>query len=451
MSKFLKIFAPTGLGVAGLLGSAYILADQFVVDLPAPARGAVTLVAAANAEEAAPEAAAGNGGGMAATTEAAAAPETPEGGFGLGRAALPEEVAAWDIDIRPDGAGLPEGEGDVRTGEEVYVAQCASCHGDFGEAVGRWPQLAMGFDTLDGEDPVKTVGSYWPYLSTVWDYVHRAMPFGNAQSLSADEVYAITAYILYLNQVVEDDFVLSKATFSEVEMPNEGGFFMDDRAETELPEFSGEACMENCKDGVEITKRAQVLDVTPDTGGGGDAAASEAGSEETVQVAAAEDSAAGAAAEDSAAGAAAEDSAAGAAAEAPAGDTAGAAAEAPEAEQAAPEAETAALDPELVGQGEKVFRKCQACHQIGEGASNRVGPHLNGVIGRTVGGLDGFGYSDALAEAAGSGETWTAEHLAAFLADPRGTYPGTKMSFAGLRKDKDVEALLAYLRSASAE
>ncbi len=189
-----------------------------------------------------------------------------EGGLGLGRAALPEEVAAWDIDIRPDGAGLPVGSGDVFTGEEIFTEQCAHCHGDFGEAVGRWPQIAGGFGTLDREDPVKTVGSYWPYLSTVWDYVHRAMPFGYAQSLTDDQVYALTAYILYLNDIVDEDFELSDETFAEVTMPNVENFFMDDRDDAELARFSGEACMENCKDAVEITKRATVLDVTPEDG-----------------------------------------------------------------------------------------------------------------------------------------------------------------------------------------
>ena len=117
--------------------------------------------------------------------------------LGLGRAATNNEIKAWDIDIRPDGKGLPVGSGSVIIGEELYTDNCASCHGDFGEGIDRWPELAGGFDTLDSEDPVKTVGSYWPYLSTVWDYVHRAMPFGNAQSLNNDEVYAITAYIYY--------------------------------------------------------------------------------------------------------------------------------------------------------------------------------------------------------------------------------------------------------------
>ena len=189
-----------------------------------------------------------------------------EDGLGLGREALPEEVAAWDIDVRPDGVGLPVGSGDVLTGEEIFTEQCAYCHGDFGEAVGRWPQIAGGFGTLDREDPVKTVGSYWPYLSTVWDYVHRAMPFGYAQSLTDDQVYAVTAYILYLNDIVDDEFELSNETFSDVTMPNVENFFMDDRDDLELARFSSEACMENCKDTVEITKRATVLDVTPEDG-----------------------------------------------------------------------------------------------------------------------------------------------------------------------------------------
>src|SRR6056297_3318024 len=187
---------------------------------------------------------------LATTAVYAIAQETPapsrEGGYGLGREALPEEIAAWDIDVRPDGQGLPVGTGDVWTGDEVFVEKCAVCHGDFGEGAGRWPQLAMGFGTLEGQDPVKTVGSYWPYLSTVWDYVHRAMPFGEAQSLTDDEVYALVAYILYSNYVVDDDFTLSNENFTEVVMPNAGGFFMDDRAEAEYPAFTAEPCMENC-------------------------------------------------------------------------------------------------------------------------------------------------------------------------------------------------------------
>ncbi|MEH6832940.1 MAG: c-type cytochrome, partial [Sulfitobacter sp.] len=96
--------------------------------------------------------------------------------FGLGRTALPEEIAAWDGDVRPDGTGLPEGSGDAIVGEEVFADQCAACHGDFAEGIGNWPKLAGGADTLDHDDPLKTVGSYWPYLSTSFDYIKRSMP-----------------------------------------------------------------------------------------------------------------------------------------------------------------------------------------------------------------------------------------------------------------------------------
>ncbi|AVO37143.1 cytochrome c [Pukyongiella litopenaei] len=188
------------------------------------------------------------------------------GPLGLGRPATPDEIAAWDTDVRPDGTGLPDGEGDVWTGEELFEANCAVCHGDFAEGVDNWPQLAGGFGTLDQDDPVKTVGSYWPYLSTTWDYIYRSMPYGNAQSLEPVDVYALVAYILYSNDLVDDDFVLSRDNFLDVEMPNAGGFRVDDRAETEYPLWRGEPCMENCKDAVTVTMRAAVLDVTPDDG-----------------------------------------------------------------------------------------------------------------------------------------------------------------------------------------
>lgn len=186
--------------------------------------------------------------------------------FGLGRPALPEEIAAWDLDVSPDGTGLPVGSGDVMTGDELFYDNCAACHGDFAEGVDNWPSLAGGLGTLDHDDPEKTVGSYWPYLSTAWDYVHRSMPFGGAQTLAPDDVYAIVAYILYSNDLVDEDFVLSNENFLEVEMPNANGFIIDDRDTVEVPVFTREPCMSNCKDSVEITMRATVLDVTPDEG-----------------------------------------------------------------------------------------------------------------------------------------------------------------------------------------
>ncbi len=185
-------------------------------------------------------------------------------GFGLGREALPEEIAAWDIDVRPDGQGLPEGKGSVKEGEEIYLERCASCHGEFGEGAGRWPVLAGGDGSLKSEHPEKTIGSFWPYLSTAFDYVHRAMPFGNAQSLTPDETYAIVAFLLNMNNLVKEDFVLSRENFTSVKLPNQGGFYMDDRETAEKHFWTKEPCMKNCKPKVEVVGRARVLDVTPE-------------------------------------------------------------------------------------------------------------------------------------------------------------------------------------------
>ena len=152
--------------------------------------------------------------------------------YGIGRAISAEQIAGWDIDVRPDGQGAPPGRGSVKDGEKVYLDKCAACHGEFGESAGRWPQIAQGKGTLTSHDPVKTVGSYFPYLSSVFDYIRRAMPFGDAESLSNDELYAVTAYVLSLNDIVDDKFVLSKDTWGNVKMPNQGGFYDDDREKT---------------------------------------------------------------------------------------------------------------------------------------------------------------------------------------------------------------------------
>jgi len=316
------------------------------------------------------------------------------GSYGLGRPALPEEVAAWNLDVSPDGTGLPAGSGSVLDGEEIFADQCASCHGDFAEGVGNWPKLAGGADTLDHEDPLKTVGSYWPYLSTTWDYVNRSMPFGNAQTLEVDEVYAIVAYILYSNDLVEEEFVLSQDNFLAVEMPNRDGFILDDRGETEYIIFN-DTCMSDCKDSVEITMRALVLDVTPEE------TAAKAVSVEAAVV-----------------------------------------------EQVAVE-ETVALDPEMVAKGEKTFKKCKACHQVGEGAKNKSGPVLNGIVGAVAGQAEGFRYSKPMLAAAEGGLVWNEEELIAFLTKPKSYMKGTKMSFSGLKKEKDIAAVIAYLQSVS--
>jgi S-disulfanyl-L-cysteine oxidoreductase SoxD len=185
----------------------------------------------------------------------------------IGRVATPAEIAGWDIDVRPDGQGLPRGKGSVKEGEQVYMGKCAACHGEFGESAGRWPQVAGGNGSLKSDDPVKTVGSYFAHLSTVFDYVRHAMPFGDAQSLTNDELYAVTAYMLFLNDIVDETFVLSHENFTSVKMPNAGGFYDDDRETAESAFWNPKPCMADCKPEVKITGRARVIDVTPDDKG----------------------------------------------------------------------------------------------------------------------------------------------------------------------------------------
>ena len=183
--------------------------------------------------------------------------------FNLGTIATAEEVAGWDIDVRPDGHGAPIGTGNAFDGEEIYADRCAACHGDFGEGVDNWPVLAGGLDTLDSHDPVKTTGSYWPYASTMYDYIYRAMPFGEAQSLSADETYQIVAYLLYMNDIIDDEFEVSHENIGSIEMPNRDGFMLPDPRPDAQP-VSGEPCMTNCKVPLTVIGRARDIDVTPE-------------------------------------------------------------------------------------------------------------------------------------------------------------------------------------------
>jgi cytochrome c len=182
--------------------------------------------------------------------------------FNLGTLATAEQIAGWDIDVRPDGKGAPIGSGTAADGEEVYAERCGGCHGDFGEGIDRWPILAGGLGSLVTDDPVKTVGSYWPYASTVYDYVYRAMPFGEAQSLTHDETYQVVAYILYMSDVIDDEFVLSNETIGSVKMPNQNGFMLPDpRPDGQL---ASAPCMQNCEVPTNIIGRARIIDVTPD-------------------------------------------------------------------------------------------------------------------------------------------------------------------------------------------
>ena len=322
----------------------------------------------------------------------------------LGAAATPEQIQAWDIDVRPDGQGAPAGSGTAAKGEKVYIEKCAACHGDFGEARGRYPVLVGGHGTMKDDRPEKTLGSYWPYASTIFDYIKRAMPFGEAQTLTNDEVYALTAFLLNMNDVVDSSFVLDASNIGKIEMPNAKNFFDDPRPDGQTAKVAA-LCMKDCKPEVKVIGRAKVIDVTPDKGGVAAKAAAEAAVKaEPTQVAASA---------------------------APAGD---------------PEA------------GKKVFRKCAACHVI-DSAANKMGPSLKGILGRTAGSVDGFRYSKAFQAANDKGLKWTDDALKAFVVDPKdfvkdriGADKGrTRMAFPGLRKEQDVEDLLAFMKAAGGE
>jgi S-disulfanyl-L-cysteine oxidoreductase SoxD len=143
--------------------------------------------------------------------------------YGFGRPATPREIAGWDIDISPDGAGLPPGHGDVGQGEAIFAEKCASCHGPHGEGK-PMDQLVGGIGTLSDKKPVKTVGSFWPYATTLFDFVRRAMPLNAPQSLTPDEIYAVSAYLLFLNGIVPQDATLDAGTLARIKMPNRDGF-----------------------------------------------------------------------------------------------------------------------------------------------------------------------------------------------------------------------------------
>jgi cytochrome c len=202
--------------------------------------------------------------------DATTATASPAKRLGIGRLATASEIAGWDIDVRPDGRGLPPGKGTVKQGEEIYVQQCAACHGEFGESAGRWPILSGGNGSLASHDPVKSVGSYWPYASTLLDYIRRTMPFGNAQSLTNDQLYAVTAYVLYLNDVIKtEDFELNTETFRTIKLSNEGNFVDDDREVAEKAFWRRTPCMTDCLPGVaKVIGRARAIDVTPEAGKG---------------------------------------------------------------------------------------------------------------------------------------------------------------------------------------
>jgi S-disulfanyl-L-cysteine oxidoreductase SoxD len=153
--------------------------------------------------------------------------------LGIGRVATSDEIKKIDIDVRPDGAGLPEGKGTVAEGAKVYAAKCQSCHGANGQggSADRLVDRESGknWDFATNPKLVKTVGNYWPYATTLYDYTNRAMPFMQPGTLSPDETYSLVAYILALNKIVREDAVMDRTTLPKVVMPSKDRFVMDNR------------------------------------------------------------------------------------------------------------------------------------------------------------------------------------------------------------------------------
>lgn len=161
--------------------------------------------------------------------------------YGIGAVPGQAQLAAWNIDVQPDGKNLPAGSGSVAQGRTLYAQACASCHGQQGEGK-PMDRLVGGKGTLATAAPVKTVGSYWPYATSVYDYIHRAMPFNAPGTLSPAEAYAATAYVLYMNGIIPENAVMDARTLPRVQMPNRDGFIGPDPR----PDARNTACMQGC-------------------------------------------------------------------------------------------------------------------------------------------------------------------------------------------------------------
>ncbi len=157
--------------------------------------------------------------------------------FNIGRAPTAEEIAAWDISVTPDGEGLPSGSGTAAEGRNIYNVRCTECHGASGRE-GPHDILVGGQGTLASDTPLKTVGSFWPYAPTLWDYINRAMPFETPGTMSPDDVYSTVAYVLFLNELVAEDQLLDATTLPLIKMPNLDGFIPDNRPDVGHPSIS---------------------------------------------------------------------------------------------------------------------------------------------------------------------------------------------------------------------
>lgn len=154
--------------------------------------------------------------------------------YGVGRTPTPEEIRAMDLSIPPDGTGLPEGHGTVAEGRDIYARRCARCHGPKGEG-GDEPKespLIGGRGTLKTPKPLKTVGSYWPYATTIWDYINRAMPLDRPGTLTHHQVYSLVAFLLEMNAVIGENEVIDAKKLPRIKMPNRDGFVPDARPDT---------------------------------------------------------------------------------------------------------------------------------------------------------------------------------------------------------------------------
>ena len=174
--------------------------------------------------------------------------------YGFGKPATVREIAGWDIDVRPDGTGLPKGRGSVAQGQAIYDEKCAGCHGTFGES-NSYLQIAGGVGSLASDQPVRTTGSKLNYATTLWDYINRAMPFNAPQTLAPDEVYALTAYVLNLNDIVPADAVVDQDSLPGIRMPNRDGFTTQHGFMTRggKPDTGNVACMKNCAGEVRLS------------------------------------------------------------------------------------------------------------------------------------------------------------------------------------------------------
>lgn len=196
-------------------------------------------------------------GGAAAANK----PEHPPGYFGIGATPSAAEIAGWSIAVPPDGARLPPGHGTVAAGGQIFEKTCAMCHGSFGEGSNGYPQLVGGVGSLGSNAPEKTAGSYWPYATTLWDYINRAMPFFAPHTLKPDEVYALVAWILNANGIVGDGWIANAHSVPLVKMPAASHWNWKDPR----PVTANTACMTNCKnaESVKITSSAAGKKLTP--------------------------------------------------------------------------------------------------------------------------------------------------------------------------------------------